>query len=1223
MTGHRQYKITDFRFGQIILGLREKIGLTQKEVADALEVSRRTIQHWEAGTAFPDTTHLKSLIAYFLHLGAFSEGNEHDEAVALWAQADESAARRRSMFDEPWFRDLILKSSADQPGKAPSFPIASKEAPAGSPQLDWGDAPEVFQIYGREKELAELENWILHDQCRLATILGMGGIGKTTIAVKFVQDNAERFDYVIWRSLRNAPSLPDLLLEFLQILSPVLPSKPTIKLLVELLQQHKCLLILDNVETLHRSGNLSGLYREGYEEYQRLFQSIAQARHQSCLLLTSREMPLELEVSEGVSTPVRVMKVTGLTSSASQAMLTDKGLFGTADAWDIFVHYYTGNPLALKIAAATVRDLFGGDLTAFLREAPVTLHTLNQLLGNQFDHLSPDERDILFWLAIEREPVSLNLLRRDYLVEISNNELLSGLLSLLRRSLIERGERGVVFYLLPVLLEFATDRLVNTVVDQITNRNLEAISKYALIKSQTPDYIRDSQVRMILQPVLIQLKRHFGSHSQLTEHLRQLVSDARKLPREIQGYAGGNLVNLFVHLKDNIRGEDFSGLILRQVYLQGVDAQDANFSGSEIIDSRFTEPLETISAMMLSPSGAYLAASTYNEHLRCWKIADGRPIWTATNAKRTWSIAFSPDESTLACSNFYGQVSLWDVETGRHLHTFEGHQEWVNTVAFDPSGRFLASGGIDTQVRIWDLQERELVRILTGHTARVWSLAFSPDGELLVSGGAEENIHIWDFANGKLLRVIRHPAKGMINVTFHPNGRWIASCCEQDPNINLWDVHTGELVASLASRSNGPTSISFHPEGSLLVNGGRDGSVELWQISGGQRPQHVKMLMGHHHNISVIALSRDNLLATLSYGEDIKLWNAASGRLLSVIEGYSRLIGAIAFSPDGKLLFQGDSGGRIRVWDLQNHQYISIIQGHTGPIWTIAFSPDGRAFATTGDDRLVRLWDTASLEILKTYSGHTGPIWHLAFNPDGSILASGGSAHWIKLWDTRREAGSAELNSLETPDDLWTLVFDPTGQTLVSGQTQGAVILWDVRTGMPKATLQHGAKPIGAIRFSADGKTLITSSNYDLLKFWDVDRAECMRSIPASAEGNRTKGVVIGDDGKFIATGGRGGKLYLWRIDLNTNQFEHQSIEGHTSRIWGMALSPDERYLASGDEEGTTLLTDIQSGKVIEKISIDRPYERMNIRGVTGLNAAQRAALQELGAVDAEPGLRD
>ena len=130
---------------------------------------------------------------------------------------------------------------------------------------DWGDAPDVSRFYGRTTELTTLTTWILQNHCRLIGILGIGGIGKTALSVKLAEQVQDHFTYVIWRSLRNAPPLETLLAELVPFLSGQQKTKADMSSLLQCLRNHRCLIVLDNVETLLQTGEQSGQYRPGYD----------------------------------------------------------------------------------------------------------------------------------------------------------------------------------------------------------------------------------------------------------------------------------------------------------------------------------------------------------------------------------------------------------------------------------------------------------------------------------------------------------------------------------------------------------------------------------------------------------------------------------------------------------------------------------------------------------------------------------------------------------------------------------------------------------------------------------------------------------------------------------------------------------------------------------------------------------------------------------------------
>ncbi|MGB8689930.1 MAG: NB-ARC domain-containing protein, partial [Microcoleus sp.] len=229
---------------------------------------------------------------------------------------------------------------------------------------DWGEAIDVCDFYGCAEELALLEQWLVRDRCRLVMVLGMGGIGKTAISVKILKRIQEHFDYVIWRSLRNAPPILDLLADLIQFFSKHRETvfsdtvDGRISQLLGYLRASRCLLVLDNAESILRSGDRMGGYREGYEGYGQLLSCLAETPHKSTLVLTSREKPKELAAQEGETLPVRSLQLPGLSSSAGQKIFQVKGDFsGSESQWKALIEHYAGNPLALKMLAPVIRDL--------------------------------------------------------------------------------------------------------------------------------------------------------------------------------------------------------------------------------------------------------------------------------------------------------------------------------------------------------------------------------------------------------------------------------------------------------------------------------------------------------------------------------------------------------------------------------------------------------------------------------------------------------------------------------------------------------------------------------------------------------------------------------------------------------------------------------------------------------------------------------------------------
>jgi len=294
---------------------------------------------------------------------------------------------------------------------------------------------------------------------------------------------------------------------------------------LQLLRERRCLLVLDNAETLFEPGLREGRYGEGMAGYGRLLQTVGEASHQSCLVLTSREAPPQLAVLDN---GVRALRLGGFGVGETQVLLAAKRLSGTSQQWAELTARFSGNGLALKVVGETTRELFGADIGAFLDEAGAigVFGGIRRLLTEQVERSSAAEQQVLRVLAVEREPLAMSSLLDVLGPRLSRAAVWDAVEALRRRSLVERPEAAgpAVFTLQSVVLEYVTDRLVETVADEISGVQAGILVEQPLIQAQAKDYVRQSQERLMCVPILQRL------HAQHTEKRRWVARSVRRPP---------------------------------------------------------------------------------------------------------------------------------------------------------------------------------------------------------------------------------------------------------------------------------------------------------------------------------------------------------------------------------------------------------------------------------------------------------------------------------------------------------------------------------------------------------------------------------------------------------------------------------------------------------------------------------------------------------------------
>jgi WD40 repeat protein len=417
----------------------------------------------------------------------------------------------------------------------------------------------------------------------------------------------------------------------------------------------------------------------------------------------------------------------------------------------------------------------------------------------------------------------------------------------------------------------------------------------------------------------------------------------------------------------------------------------------------------TINALAFAPDGDTLATASNNDNsARLWDVTTGRNYAILRHshtlyAAAVYNVLFSPDGRRLATVSLDGTARIWDAKSdqartifkltssGDSLSDLERLLIGIapHTVAFSPDDLTLATALGGNVAQLWDVATG-VSRAVLNHDSSIYALAFSPTGNILATAALDNTARLWDAASGANRAILRYersvkesipdpvdPPNGLV---FSPDGRTLATASGGE-TAQLWDVAAG-ISRTIISNGGNTNAASFSPDGRTLATASSDDMVRLWDVETGNLRIEFRQEDTADH---VVAFSRDGrILATGTSQGTIRLWDIAGNREQTTIQ-HPGSVEALDFSPDGHILAIRTLANSVVLWDVVTSRERAVLR-HDEQVRFLAFSPDGRVLAAISGEN-VQIWDVATGESLGRLIGHAQLGGSLSFSPDGRSIA--------------------------------------------------------------------------------------------------------------------------------------------------------------------------------------------------------------------------------------------
>ncbi|WP_437760199.1 TIR domain-containing protein [Sorangium sp. So ce1389] len=386
--------------------------------------------------------------------------------------------------------------------------------------------------------------------------------------------------------------------------------------------------------------------------------------------------------------------------------------------------------------------------------------------------------------------------------------------------------------------------------------------------------------------------------------------------------------------------------------------------------------------------------------------------------------------------------------------------------------------------------------------------------------------------------------------------------------VRMW---TG-VERTLPGHSDRVNACAISPDGQIIVSASDDATLKVWDLASGQL---VTTLDGHLNWVNACAISPDGQrIVSASDDGTLKIWSLAHGQLMATIEGHSRWVSCCTISPDGQRIVSASGDGSLKVWYLNTGQLLATLKGHLDAVNTCAVSPDGQRIVSGSCDRSLKVWDLSTGWLLSTLDGHSDEVRSCAISPDGRRIVSASRDRSLKVWDlsTGRLLSTLDGHS----DEVRSCAISPDGRRVVSASGDGTLKIWDLNAGRLLSTLDGHSDEVRSCAISPDGQRIVSASGDGTLKIWDLDAGRLLSSLDGHS--SWVNACAISHDGRRIVSASDDMSLKVW--DAETGRLL-SSLDGHSSWVNACAIRHDDQVVISASNDRTLKVWDLEAAQLL------------------------------------------